>query len=72
MSELLTLSLTALESMRDDFEDQYTTLFSQGHTRLLRLLKIKNLAIKFHQRHKDDFKMLNINHHVGYEVLDET
>ena len=47
LSELLTLSVKSLEQMKDDYEDQYTSLFSVGHGRLLRLLKIKSLAIKY-------------------------
>ena len=46
-SELLTLSINSLETMKDDFEEQYSTLFAQGIGRLLRMLKIKKLAIKY-------------------------
>lgn len=55
ISEVLTLSVKDLETMKDDFEEQYNTLFSQAHFRLLRLLKIKSLAIKY-------FRV----HHAGY------
>ena len=50
--------------MRDDFEDQYCILFAQGRTRLLRLLKIKNLAIKFYNTHHEEFAKLGMNPHI--------
>jgi hypothetical protein len=46
MSEILSLSLKDLQVMRTDFEEQYNSLFGMAKQRLLRLLKIKCLAIK--------------------------
>ena len=51
MSELLTLSLSSLETMRDDFEDQYNILLKNSVIRLLRLLKIRRQAIKSYNKH---------------------
>lgn len=41
ISEILSLSIKDLGLMKEDFEEQYTTLFSMARQRLLRLLQIK-------------------------------
>ena len=55
ISELLTLSIRDLETMKDDFADQYDMLFNKAQIRLLRQLQIKCLAIKFYQRHHKNY-----------------
>jgi len=55
MSELLTLSIRDLETMKDDFADQYNMLFDCAKPRLLKQLKLKNLATKFYRNHHKNF-----------------
>lgn len=46
-SELITLSIKNIEDLREDYESQYISFFNMGHKRLLRLLRIKLLAMKY-------------------------
>lgn len=46
ISEIMSLSTKDLSLMKQDFEKQYDALFESSKQRLLRLLKIKCLAIR--------------------------
>ena len=55
ISDILSLSIKDLDLMKQDFEEQYNSLFSLAQQRLLRLLKIKCLAIKHCRQHHERF-----------------
>ena len=69
MSEILSLSVKDLELMKQDFEEQYTSLFGMAKQRLLRLLKIKCLAIKHIKVHHQRFEKRIEKEMLGNEYM---